>query len=155
MSETSIKRCIVSSALTETKIALLDANFPRRLTLGSKATAVPSFVTNPHRSRRMSALGCGFNRSLQHLLILPDEEVCVWRGMHGHGSRRSRRLSAGRAGRAVNVWRTSPERSYGRLVTDHEGFESITCDLLILACTELRLTTRSRPPLRVVVGRQT
>src|SRR6266568_2916652 len=56
----------------------------------------------------MSAVGGGVNRSTQHLLILPDEEVCVWRGMHGHGSRRSRRLSAGsagRAGRAVNVWR--------------------------------------------------
>jgi hypothetical protein len=29
----------------------------------------------------------GFNQSTQHLLLLPDEEVCVWRGMHGHGSR--------------------------------------------------------------------
>jgi hypothetical protein len=28
----------------------------------------------------MSAFGSGFNRSTQHLLILPDEEVCVWRG---------------------------------------------------------------------------
>jgi hypothetical protein len=33
----------------------------------------------------MSAIGGGFNRSTQHLLILPDEEVCAWRGMHGHG----------------------------------------------------------------------
>src|SRR5712691_9253119 len=61
----------------------------------------------------MSVNGGGFNRSTQHLLILPDEEVCVWRGMHGHGSRRSRRLSSGSAGRAVNVWRTSPERLRG------------------------------------------
>ena len=38
----------------------------------------------------MSALGGDFNRSTQHLLILPDEEVWLWRGMHGHGSRRSR-----------------------------------------------------------------
>src|SRR2546426_11964908 len=28
----------------------------------------------------MSAFGGEFNRSTQHLLILPDEEVCVWRG---------------------------------------------------------------------------
>src|SRR5450756_1422087 len=62
---------------------------------------------------RMSAIGGGFNRSTQHLLILPDEEVCVWRGMHGHGSRRSRRLSSGSAGGAVNVWRTSRERLRG------------------------------------------
>src|SRR5262245_28476628 len=41
------------------------------------------------------------NRSTQHLLILPDEEVCAW--MHGPGSRRNRRLSCGSAGRAVNV----------------------------------------------------
>src|SRR5262245_65364993 len=42
---------------------------------------------------RMSALGGDLNRSTQHLLILPDEEVCAW--MHGPGSRRSRRLSSG------------------------------------------------------------
>jgi hypothetical protein len=41
----------------------------------------------------MSAFDGEFNESTQHLLILPDEEVCGWRGMHGHGSRRSRRLS--------------------------------------------------------------
>ena len=34
-------------------------------------------------------------------------------GMQGHGSRRSRRLRSGSAGRAVNVWRTSPERLRG------------------------------------------
>src|SRR5664279_1980236 len=62
---------------------------------------------------RMSAFGCGFNRSTQHLLILPDEEVCVWRGMHGHGSRQSRRLNSGSAGGAVNVWRISRERLIG------------------------------------------
>src|SRR5215467_13083459 len=33
--------------------------------------------------------------------------------MHGHGSRRNRRLSCGSAGRAVNVWRTSRERLRG------------------------------------------
>src|SRR5262249_5426679 len=54
-----------------------------------------------------------FNESTQHLLILSDEEVCEWRGMHGHGSRRNRRLSCGSAGRAVNVWRTSRERLRG------------------------------------------
>src|SRR6516165_10363319 len=54
-----------------------------------------------------------FNESTQHLLILADEEVCEWRGMHGHGSRRNRRLSCGSAGRAVNVWRTSRERLRG------------------------------------------
>src|SRR5262249_16614845 len=54
-----------------------------------------------------------FNESKQHLLILADEEVCEWRGMHGHGSRRNRRLSCGSAGRAVNVWRTSRERLRG------------------------------------------
>src|SRR6516225_2115296 len=57
---------------------------------------------------------CGeFNESTQHLLILADEEVCEWRGMHGPGSRRNRRLSCGSAGRAVNVWRTSRERLRG------------------------------------------
>src|SRR5215467_12902596 len=62
---------------------------------------------------RMSAFGGEFNESTQHLLILADEEVCEWRGMHGHGSRRNRRLSCGSAGRAVNVWRTSRERLRG------------------------------------------
>src|SRR5262249_10663274 len=57
--------------------------------------------------------GGEFNESTQHLLILADEEVCEWRGMHGHGSRRNRRLSCGSAGRAVNVWRTSRERLRG------------------------------------------
>jgi hypothetical protein len=33
----------------------------------------------------MSALGGEFNESTQHLLILPDEEVCGWRGMHVRG----------------------------------------------------------------------
>jgi hypothetical protein len=51
----------------------------------------------------MSAFGGEFNESTQHLLILPDEEVCGWRGMHEHGSRRDRGLSCGSAGRAVNV----------------------------------------------------
>src|SRR5215510_3424326 len=64
-------------------------------------------------NKRMSALGGEFNESTQHLLILADEEVCEWRGMHGHGSRRNRRLSCGSAGRAVNVWRTSRERLRG------------------------------------------
>ena len=41
----------------------------------------------------MSAIGCRFNRSMQHPLILPDAEVRIWRGMHGRVSCRSRRLS--------------------------------------------------------------
>src|SRR5262249_48763771 len=61
----------------------------------------------------ISALGGEFNESTQHLLILADEEVCEWRGMHGPGSRRNRRPSCGSAGRAVNVWRTSRERLRG------------------------------------------
>src|SRR5262249_44347660 len=60
-----------------------------------------------------SAFAGEFSESTQHLLILADEEVCEWRGMHGHGSRRNRRLSCGSAGRAVNVWRTSRERLRG------------------------------------------
>src|SRR5262249_34678828 len=63
--------------------------------------------------RAMSALPGEFNESTQHLLILADEEVCEWRGMHGPGSRRNRRLSCGSAGRAVNVLRTSRERLRG------------------------------------------
>src|SRR5690349_9378247 len=59
----------------------------------------------------MSAIEGGFNWSTQHLLILPDEEVCVWK--HGPGSRQSRGLSSGSAGGAANVWRTSPERLRG------------------------------------------
>src|SRR6516165_4162986 len=65
------------------------------------------------RAAQCPLLGGEFNESTQHLLILADEEVCEWRGMHGHGSRRNRRLSCGSAGRAVNVWRTSRERLRG------------------------------------------
>ena len=39
----------------------------------------------------------GLTEPTRHLLLLPDEELCVWRGMHGHGSRRGRRPSAGSA----------------------------------------------------------
>jgi hypothetical protein len=49
----------------------------------------------------MPAIDGEFNRSTQHLLILPDEEVCVWRGTHGRGSRRSRGLRFGTAGGTV------------------------------------------------------
>src|SRR5262249_27174413 len=59
------------------------------------------------------ALSRDRDESTQHLLILADEEVCEWRGMHGHGSRRNRRLSCESAGRAVNVWRKSRERLRG------------------------------------------
>src|SRR5262245_46756634 len=65
------------------------------------------------RNDALSAYDGEFNESTQHLLILADEEVCEWRGMHGPGSRRNRRLSCGSAGRAVNVWRTSRERLRG------------------------------------------
>jgi hypothetical protein len=34
----------------------------------------------------MSQLGGDLNRSTQHLLILPDQEVCAW--MHGPAPRR-------------------------------------------------------------------
>src|SRR5215472_3461048 len=37
-----------------------------------------------------------------------------WRGLHGYGSRRSRGLSFGSAGRTVNVWRISLGRLRGR-----------------------------------------
>src|SRR6516164_795028 len=36
-----------------------------------------------------------------------------WRGLHGYGSRRSRGLSCGSAGRTVNVWRISLGRLRG------------------------------------------
>src|SRR6516165_5865790 len=36
-----------------------------------------------------------------------------WRGLHGYGSRRSRGLSFGSAGRTVNVWRISLGRLRG------------------------------------------
>src|SRR5262245_64674439 len=36
-----------------------------------------------------------------------------WRGLHGYGSRRSRGLSFGSAGRTVNVWRISLGRLSG------------------------------------------
>src|SRR5207302_5069873 len=55
------------------------------------------------RATSISALGGGFNRSTQRLLILPDEEVSVWRGTHRRGSRRSRGLRFGTAGGTVNV----------------------------------------------------
>ena len=50
----------------------------------------------------------GFNRSTQHpfLLIWHVGTVCIWRDMHGHGSRGSRRLSSGSAESAANRWRT-------------------------------------------------
>src|SRR5262249_54369205 len=75
----------------------------------------PLCPRNRTKSRHlgMSALCGEFNESTQHLLIFADEEVCEWRGMHGHGSRRNSRLSCGSAGRAVNVWRTSRERLRG------------------------------------------
>ena len=46
----------------------------------------------------------GFNRSTQHpsLLIWHVGTVCIWRDMHGHGSRGSRRLSSGSAESAAN-----------------------------------------------------
>src|SRR5262245_55581429 len=50
----------------------------------------------PHQLM-VNAKDSEFNESTQHLLILADEEVCEWRGMHGHGSRRNRRLSCGSA----------------------------------------------------------
>jgi hypothetical protein len=55
----------------------------------------------------------GFNRSTQHssLLIWRVETVCIWRGMHRHGPRGSRRPSSRSAGRAANGWRAPPERS--------------------------------------------
>ena len=57
--------------------------------------------------------GGGFNRSTQHssLLIWRVETVCIWRGMHRHGPRGSRRPSSRSAGRAANGWRAPPERS--------------------------------------------
>src|SRR5215468_5850491 len=36
-----------------------------------------------------------------------------WRGLHGYGSRRTRGLSFGSAGRTVNVWRISLGRLRG------------------------------------------
>ncbi len=58
-----------------------------------------SFFFCVHRSISgswsLSAFGCGFNRSRQHLLILPDEEVCIWRGMHGIGPGLSHNLGRG------------------------------------------------------------
>jgi hypothetical protein len=45
------------------------------------------------------------------LLISLVETVCIWRGMHGHGPRGSRRPSSRSAGRAANGWRAPPERS--------------------------------------------
>ena len=59
------------------------------------------FILLSRMSTTRPLSGGDLNRSTQHLLILPDEEVCAW--MHGPGSRRSRRLSSGSAGRAVNV----------------------------------------------------
>ena len=51
-----------------------------------------------------SLLGGGFNRSTQHpsLLIWHVGRVCIWRDMHGHGSRGSRRQSSGGAESAAN-----------------------------------------------------
>ena len=55
-----------------------------------------------------SQSGGGFNRSTRHpsLLIWHVGTVCIWRDMHGHGSRGSRRLSSGSAESAANRWRT-------------------------------------------------
>jgi hypothetical protein len=55
--------------------------------------------------RRWSSLSVGgFNRSTQHpsLLIWHLGTVCIWRDMHGHGSRGSRRQSSGGAESAAN-----------------------------------------------------
>src|SRR5262249_49310484 len=98
--------------------------------LGQKSTKLPRFghsgcsagisfafvivvpAVSPFGRPNVGFGGC-FNESTEQLIILADEEVCEWRGMHGHGSRRNRRLSCGSAGRAVNVWRTSRERLRG------------------------------------------
>ena len=62
--------------------------------------------------------------------------------MHGYGSRRSRRLSSGSAGRAVNVWRTSRERlttrQYARLLS--EWIASIGLDPHLFGTHSLRRT---------------
>src|SRR5262252_9097329 len=84
----------------------------RRCAILGPCPLCPRKRTNS-RHLGMSAFGGEFNESTQHLLIFADEEVCEWRGMHGPGSRRNRRLSCGSAGRAVNVWRTSRERLRG------------------------------------------
>src|SRR6516165_10694401 len=81
------------------------ATHGRTIHLGQKRTL--------ELGRGMSAL-CGmFNRSTQHLLILLEEEVLRWRGLHGYDSCRSRGLSFGSAGRTVNVWRISLGRLRG------------------------------------------
>jgi len=52
-----------------------------------------------------------------------------WKGMHGHGLRRSRELSFGSAGSVVNVWRISPERLRGgtRAASPQGGGAVYTC----------------------------
>jgi hypothetical protein len=119
----------------------------------------------------MSAFGGEFNESTQHLLILADEEVCEWRGMHGPGSRRNRRLSCGSAGRAVNVWRTTAAGVACDVVqVEHEHpYEAIIdtakkrgCDAIVMAShgrrgvvlgsETVKVLTHSTMPVVVVRG---
>ena len=67
----------------------------------------------PELSRKTFGLRGGFNGSAQHLLVLLDREVSAWNGRLGYGLRRNRRPSCGSAGRAANVWQTSPARLEG------------------------------------------
>ena len=96
---------------------ILRTECPLRVKSGHRSKSAQCLLCPQKRtselSHRMSAL-CGvFNRSTQHLLILLEEEVCDGGDCTDIGSRRSRGLSFGSAGRTVNVWRISRGRLSG------------------------------------------
>src|SRR6516162_4080052 len=74
--------------------------------------------TRPRRpGDRIILINVRFWRRVQPIDATPSnltrEGGVRWRGLHGYGSRRSRGLSFGSAGRTVNVWRISLGRLRG------------------------------------------
>src|SRR5690242_2201774 len=93
----------------------------------------------------MSAFGGRVQRVDATPSNLTREGGVRWRGLHEYGSRRSRGLSFGSAGRTVNVWRISLGRLRGgtRAVSIVSWLSMVA--LLRSGAGELRVSIRERP----------
>src|SRR6516165_10078327 len=96
---------ITSRRLTRTGIYPLPAELPKGTTIPRDERAYLRF------GRRRDVR---FGWRVQPIDATPSNLArgggVRWRGLHGYGSRRSRGLSFGSAGRTVNVWRISRGR---------------------------------------------